>query len=56
MDHQIQQLSCLGLKLQLLDMRVHKTPFVAIAFEFSEMRIVHGLGVFDQRSPVTNQW
>ena len=44
-DHQIQQLSCLGLKLQLLDTRVHKTPFVAIVFEFSEMRIVHGLGM-----------
>ena len=55
MDHQIQQLSCLGLKLQLLDTRVHKTPFVAIAFEFSDMRIVHGLGVFDQRSLVVTK-
>ena len=43
MDHQIQQLSRLGLKLQVLDTRVHKTPFVAITFEFSGMQIVHGL-------------
>ncbi|HYJ55738.1 MAG TPA: hypothetical protein VEX40_09540, partial [Mycobacterium sp.] len=46
------QLSCLGLKLQLFDTRVHETPFVAITLEFTEMQIVRVLGVFDQRSPV----
>ena len=64
MDHQIQQLSRLGLKLQLLDTRVHKTPFVAITFEFSGMQIVHGLepmsgpsyGVIRLRAGAVHAW
>ena len=40
MDHQIQQLSSLRLKLQLLNVRVHEIPFDDIAVESTEIRFV----------------